>query len=116
MVRLVNEAVTEEQIASVVSLVGPGVPMERMLEGERSKLLRMEDDAAPPCGGAGGCAAGGVSDAVRRARGGLAGPATGRSGAFLFLGPTGVGKTELTKASGRASLFDDDRRRCCAST
>jgi ATP-dependent Clp protease ATP-binding subunit ClpB len=103
--RLVNEAVTEEQIASVVSR-WTGVPMERMLEGERSKLLRMEDDLRRRVVGQED-ALRAVSDAVRRARAGLHDP-NRPIGSFLFLGPTGVGKTELTKALA-AFLFDDEK-------
>ena len=103
--RLVNEAVTEEQIASVVSR-WTGVPMERMLEGERSKLLRMEDELRRRVVGQED-ALRAVSDAVRRARAGLQDP-NRPIGSFLFLGPTGVGKTELTKALA-AFLFDDEK-------
>jgi ATP-dependent Clp protease ATP-binding subunit ClpB len=103
--RLVNEAVTEEQIASVVSR-WTGVPMERMLEGERSKLLRMEDELRRRVVGQED-ALRAVANAVRRARAGLQDP-NRPIGSFLFLGPTGVGKTELTKALA-AFLFDDER-------
>ncbi len=103
--RLVNEAVTEEQIASVVSR-WTGVPMERMLEGERAKLLRMEDELRRRVVGQED-ALRAVANAVRRARAGLQDP-NRPIGSFLFLGPTGVGKTELTKALA-AFLFDDER-------
>ncbi|WP_284945447.1 ATP-dependent chaperone ClpB [Acidisoma cladoniae] len=103
--RLVNEAVTEEGIASVVSR-WTGVPMERMLEGERSKLLRMEDELRRRVVGQEE-ALRAVSDAVRRARAGLQDP-NRPIGSFLFLGPTGVGKTELTKALA-SFLFDDEK-------
>lgn len=103
--RLVNEAVTEEQIASVVSR-WTGVPMERMLEGERSKLLRMEDELRHRVVGQED-ALRAVSNAVRRARAGLQDP-NRPIGSFLFLGPTGVGKTELTKALA-GFLFDDEK-------
>jgi ATP-dependent Clp protease ATP-binding subunit ClpB len=103
--RLVNEAVTEEQIASVVSR-WTGVPMERMLEGERAKLLRMEDELRRRVVGQED-ALRAVSNAVRRARAGLQDP-NRPIGSFLFLGPTGVGKTELTKALA-GFLFDDER-------
>ncbi|MCB8875105.1 ATP-dependent chaperone ClpB [Acidisoma silvae] len=103
--RLVNEAVTEEQIASVVSR-WTGVPMERMLEGERSKLLRMEDDLRHRVVGQED-ALRAVANAVRRARAGLQDP-NRPIGSFLFLGPTGVGKTELTKALA-SFLFDDEK-------
>ena len=104
-VGLVNEAVTEEQIAGVVSR-WTGVPVDRMLEGERSKLLRMEDELRRRVVGQEE-ALKHVANAVRRARAGLQDP-NRPIGSFLFLGPTGVGKTELTKALA-AFLFDDDR-------
>jgi len=103
--KLVNEAVTAEQIAGVVSR-WTGVPMERMLEGERAKLLRMEDELRRRVIGQED-ALRAVSNAVRRARAGLGDP-NRPIGSFLFLGPTGVGKTELTKALA-AFLFDDER-------
>ncbi len=103
--RLVNEAVTEDQIAGVVSR-WTGVPVERMLEGERSKLLRMEDALRRRVVGQED-ALRHVANAVRRARAGLQDP-NRPIGSFLFLGPTGVGKTELTKALAEF-LFDDDR-------
>ncbi len=103
--RLVDEAVTEDQIAGVVSR-WTGVPVERMLEGERSKLLRMEDALRKRVVGQED-ALKHVANAVRRARAGLGDP-NRPIGSFLFLGPTGVGKTELTKALA-AFLFDDDR-------
>ena len=103
--RLVNEAVREDQVAAVVSR-WTGVPVDRMLEGERAKLLRMEDELRRRVVGQED-ALRAVANAVRRARAGLQDP--GRPiGSFLFLGPTGVGKTELTKALA-AFLFDDDR-------
>ncbi len=103
--RLVNDAVTEESIAAVVSR-WTGVPVEKMLEGERGKLLRMEDSLRQRVVGQ-EAALLAVSNAVRRARAGLQDP--GRPiGSFLFLGPTGVGKTELTKALAEF-LFDDER-------
>ena len=104
-VQLVNEAVTEEAIASVVSR-WTGVPVDRMLEGERAKLLRMEDKLRERVVGQED-ALKAVSDAVRRARAGLQDPSR-PIGSFLFLGPTGVGKTELTKALAEF-LFDDER-------
>ncbi len=103
--RLVNEAVTEDQVAAVVSR-WTGIPMERMLEGERSKLIRMEDELRRRVVGQED-ALRHVANAVRRARAGLQDP-NRPIGSFLFLGPTGVGKTELTKALA-AFLFDDDR-------
>ena len=103
--KLVNEAVDEDQVAAVVSR-WTGVPVDKMLEGERAKLLRMEEDLRHRVVGQEE-ALRAVSNAVRRARAGLQDP--GRPiGSFLFLGPTGVGKTELTKALA-AFLFDDDR-------
>ena len=103
--RLVTEAVTEDQVAAVVSR-WTGVPVERMLEGERAKLLRMEDALRRRVVGQED-ALRAVAHAVRRARAGLQDP-NRPIGSFLFLGPTGVGKTELTKALA-SFLFDDDR-------
>jgi ATP-dependent Clp protease ATP-binding subunit ClpB len=103
--RLVNEAVTEEGIAAVVSR-WTGVPVEKMLEGERAKLLRMEDELRKRVVGQEE-ALEAVSKAVRRARAGLQDP-NRPIGSFLFLGPTGVGKTELVKALAQF-LFDDER-------
>jgi ATP-dependent Clp protease ATP-binding subunit ClpB len=101
---LTPEVVDAEQIAAVVSR-WTGVPVEKMLEGERGKLLRMEDSLRARVVGQEE-ALQSVSDAVRRARAGLQDP--GRPiGSFLFLGPTGVGKTELTKALAEF-LFDDE--------
>ncbi|MDE8347022.1 MAG: ATP-dependent chaperone ClpB [Acidocella sp.] len=103
--RLVNDAVTEESIAAIVSR-WTGVPVEKMLEGERAKLLKMEDALRGRVVGQ-EAALLAVANAVRRARAGLQDP--GRPiGSFLFLGPTGVGKTELTKALAEF-LFDDER-------
>jgi ATP-dependent Clp protease ATP-binding subunit ClpB len=103
--RLVNEAVTEEGIAAVVSR-WTGIPVEKMLEGERAKLLRMEDQLRRRVVGQEE-ALEAVSKAVRRARAGLQDP-NRPIGSFLFLGPTGVGKTELVKAVA-SFLFDDER-------
>ncbi|MDE2575182.1 MAG: AAA family ATPase, partial [Rhodospirillales bacterium] len=103
--RLVNEAVDEAQIASVVSR-WTGVPVDRMLEGERAKLMRMEDELRRRVVGQED-ALRAVSHAVRRARAGLQDP-NRPIGSFLFLGPTGVGKTELTKTLA-AFLFDDEK-------
>ncbi len=103
--RLVNEAVTEEGIASVVSR-WTGIPVEKMLEGERTKLLRMEDQLRRRVVGQEE-ALEAVSKAVRRARAGLQDP-NRPIGSFLFLGPTGVGKTELVKALAEF-MFDDER-------
>nr|WP_294524032.1 ATP-dependent chaperone ClpB [uncultured Rhodopila sp.] len=103
--KLVNEAVTEESIAGVVSR-WTGVPVDKMLEGERSKLLAMEDKLRQRVIGQEE-ALKAVANAVRRARAGLQDP-NRPIGSFLFLGPTGVGKTELTKALA-GFLFDDDK-------
>jgi ATP-dependent Clp protease ATP-binding subunit ClpB len=100
-----EEAVTAEQIAAVVSR-WTGVPVEKMLEGERGKLLHMEDALKVRVVGQDEAIAA-VSQAVRRARAGLQDP-NRPMGSFLFLGPTGVGKTELTKALAEF-LFDDER-------
>ena len=101
---MVEEAVRSDQIAGVVER-WTGIPTSRMLEGERDKLLRMEDDLhARVIGQAAAVKA--VSNAVRRARAGL-NDESRPLGSFLFLGPTGVGKTELTKAVADF-LFDDD--------
>jgi ATP-dependent Clp protease ATP-binding subunit ClpB len=101
---LVSEAVRPEQIAEVVER-WTGIPVSRMLEGEREKLLAMEDKLGERVVGQ-RAAVTAVANAVRRARAGL--NDEGRPlGSFLFLGPTGVGKTELTKALAEY-LFDDD--------
>ncbi|MEM6858133.1 MAG: ATP-dependent chaperone ClpB [Pseudomonadota bacterium] len=101
---LLREEVTEEDIASVVSR-WTGIPIDKMMEGEREKLLDMENILGKRVIGQ-AAAIEAVSKAVRRARAGLQDP--GRPlGSFLFLGPTGVGKTELTKALA-GFLFDDD--------
>ncbi|WP_323989572.1 MULTISPECIES: ATP-dependent chaperone ClpB [Nguyenibacter] len=102
---LVSEAVTEQGVASVVSR-WTGVPVDRMLEGERAKLLRMEDELRRSVVGQ-EPALKAVAHAVRRARAGLQDP-NRPIGSFLFLGPTGVGKTELCKALARF-LFDDEK-------
>jgi len=100
---MLREEVTEQDIASVVAR-WTGVPVERMLEGERAKLLGMEQAiGARVIGQADAVRA--VASAVRRARAGLQDPHR-PLGSFLFLGPTGVGKTELTKALAEF-LFDD---------
>jgi len=101
---MVEEAVRPEQIASVVER-WTGVPVAKMLEGEREKLLRMEDGLHRRVIGQ-NSAVRAVSNAVRRARAGL-NDENRPLGSFLFLGPTGVGKTELTKAVADF-LFDDD--------
>ena len=103
--RLVNEAVTEAEIAQVVSR-WTGIPVDKMLEGERAKLLAMEDNLRRRVVGQED-ALRAVANAVRRARAGLQDP-NRPIGSFLFLGPTGVGKTELCKALA-AFLFDDER-------
>ncbi|UIP06556.1 ATP-dependent chaperone ClpB [Erythrobacter sp. SDW2] len=101
---LLREEVTEDDIANVVSRA-TGIPIDKMLEGERDKLLQMEEILGQRVIGQ-AQAIEAVSKAVRRARAGLQDP--GRPlGSFLFLGPTGVGKTELTKALA-GFLFDDD--------
>ena len=101
---LASETVTAEAIAAIVSR-WTGIPVEKMLEGEREKLLSMEDVLSQRVVGQSE-AVSAVSDAVRRARAGLKDPAR-PMGSFMFLGPTGVGKTELTKALAEF-LFDDD--------
>jgi ATP-dependent Clp protease ATP-binding subunit ClpB len=101
---LVDEAVTANHIAEVVSR-WTGIPVDKMLEGERDKLLKMEDSLAKRVVGQAE-AVKAVSTAVRRARAGLQDP-NRPIGSFMFLGPTGVGKTELTKALA-AFLFDDE--------
>jgi ATP-dependent Clp protease ATP-binding subunit ClpB len=100
-----EEAVTAEHIAAIVSR-WTGVPVEKMLEGERGKLLHMEAALKRRVVGQDEAIAA-VSQAVRRARAGLQDP-NRPIGSFLFLGPTGVGKTELTKALAEF-LFDDER-------
>ncbi|MFB3134099.1 MAG: ATP-dependent chaperone ClpB [Rhodospirillales bacterium] len=102
--RMLEEAVTPEHIASVVAR-WTGIPVEKMLEGERDKLLHMEDSLRRRVVGQEEALAH-VADAVRRARAGLQ-DAARPIGSFLFLGPTGVGKTELTKALAEF-LFDDE--------
>jgi ATP-dependent Clp protease ATP-binding subunit ClpB len=103
--KLVNEAVTEEQIAGVVSR-WTGIPVDKMLEGERDKLLHMEEQLRRRVVGQEE-ALKAVANAVRRARAGLQDP-NRPIGSFLFLGPTGVGKTETCKALAEF-LFDDER-------
>ena len=102
---MVEEAVTAEHVAGVVAR-WTGIPVDKMLEGERDKLLRMEEEIGKRVIGQ-GQAVRAVSNAVRRARAGLSDP-NRPQGSFLFLGPTGVGKTELTKALAEF-LFDDDQ-------
>jgi ATP-dependent Clp protease ATP-binding subunit ClpB len=101
---MVEETVAADHVAQVVSR-WTGVPVDRMLEGEKEKLLRMEGELAKRVIGQKE-AVQAVSTAVRRARAGLQDPHR-PIGSFMFLGPTGVGKTELTKALA-AYLFDDE--------
>ncbi len=101
---LVDEAVTADHVAQVVSR-WTGIPVDKMLEGERDKLLKMEEALSRRVVGQAE-AVKAVSTAVRRARAGLQDP-NRPIGSFMFLGPTGVGKTELTKALA-AFLFDDE--------
>jgi ATP-dependent Clp protease ATP-binding subunit ClpB len=102
--RMINEAVTAEDIASVVSR-WTGIPVDKMLEGERAKLLGMEQNLKRRVVGQDEAVVA-VSNAIRRGRAGLQDP-NRPIGSFLFLGPTGVGKTELAKALAEF-LFDDD--------
>jgi ATP-dependent Clp protease ATP-binding subunit ClpB len=102
---LVKEEVTEDDIADVVS-AWTGIPAGRLMEGETEKLLRMETELGKRVIGQ-KRAIQAVSDAVRRARAGISDP-NRPTGSFLFLGPTGVGKTELAKAIAWF-LFDDER-------
>src|SRR5208283_3984901 len=102
--QLVDEAVTANNVAQVVSR-WTGVPVDKMLEGEREKLLHMEEELAKRVVGQKEAVIA-VSTAVRRARAGLQDP-NRPMGSFMFLGPTGVGKTELTKALA-AFLFNDE--------
>jgi len=102
--RMLNEVVGEQEIAGVVSR-WTGIPVDRMLEGEREKLLHMEDGLRKRVVGQDEAIVA-VSNAIRRARAGLQDP-NRPMGSFLFLGPTGVGKTELAKALA-SFLFDDD--------
>ncbi|HWE88879.1 MAG TPA: ATP-dependent chaperone ClpB [Pseudonocardiaceae bacterium] len=102
---MLKEEVGPDDVADVVS-AWTGIPAGRLLEGETSKLLRMEDELSARVVGQDE-AVRAVSDAVRRARAGVADPDR-PTGSFLFLGPTGVGKTELAKALA-AFLFDDER-------
>jgi ATP-dependent Clp protease ATP-binding subunit ClpB len=102
---MLNEEVGEDDIAAVVS-AWTGIPAGRMMEGETAKLLRMESSLGSRVIGQAE-AVGAVADSVRRARAGVADPDR-PTGSFLFLGPTGVGKTELAKALAEF-LFDDER-------
>jgi ATP-dependent Clp protease ATP-binding subunit ClpB len=102
--RLLRNKVTDEEVAEVVSK-WTGIPVSKMLEGEREKLLHMEDSLARRVVGQSE-AVSAVSDAIRRSRAGLSDP-NRPNGSFLFLGPTGVGKTELCKALAEF-LFDTE--------
>ncbi|HYT46808.1 MAG TPA: AAA family ATPase, partial [Burkholderiales bacterium] len=102
--RLLSQEVTEEDIANVVAS-WTGIPVTRMLEGERQKLAKMEERLAARVVGQGEAITA-VSNAVRRARSGLQDP-NRPIGSFIFLGPTGVGKTELARALAEF-LFDDE--------
>ena len=102
--RMLEEAVTENHVAQVVSR-WTGVPVDKMLEGEREKLIAMETELAKRVIGQSDAVIA-VSTAVRRSRAGLQDP-NRPIGSFMFLGPTGVGKTELTKALA-GFLFDDE--------
>ncbi|MDZ4323297.1 MAG: ATP-dependent chaperone ClpB, partial [Alphaproteobacteria bacterium] len=102
--QIIREEVTPDDIAAIVSR-WTGIPVDKMLEGEREKLLRMEDNLQKRVVGQTEAVTA-ISQAVRRARAGLQ-DANRPIGSFLFLGPTGVGKTELTKALAEF-LFDDD--------
>jgi len=102
--QMLEEAVTPEHIAQVVSR-WTGIPVDKMLEGERDKLLKMEENLRRRVIGQDEAVTA-ISNAVRRARAGLQDP-NRPMGSFLFLGPTGVGKTELTKALAEF-LFDDE--------
>jgi len=103
--KMLEESVTSEHVAAIVSR-WTGIPVDKMLQGERDKLLSMEDNLRQRVIGQEE-ALGAVSNAVRRARAGLQ-DASRPIGSFLFLGPTGVGKTELTKALAEF-LFDDEQ-------
>ena len=103
--RMVNDEVTADEIAEVVAS-WTGIPTGRLLEGETGKLLRMEDELGKRLVGQREAVTA-VSDAVRRSRAGIADPDR-PTGSFLFLGPTGVGKTELAKTLAEF-LFDDER-------
>jgi len=103
--RMIDEAVTEQHIAAVVSR-WTGIPVDKMLEGQREKLLQMESNLRRRVVGQDEAVVA-VSNAIRRARAGLQDP-NRPIGSFLFLGPTGVGKTELAKALA-GFLFDSDQ-------
>ncbi len=103
--RMVNDQVTADDIAGVVA-AWTGIPVGRLMQGETERLLRLEDELASRVVGQRE-AVGAVADAVRRSRAGVSDP-NKPTGSFLFLGPTGVGKTELAKALAEL-LFDDER-------
>jgi len=103
--RMVNDQVTEEDIASVVA-AWTGVPVDRLTQGETQKLLQLEAELGKRLIGQKDAVAA-VSEAVRRTRAGISDPDR-PTGSFLFLGPTGVGKTELAKALAEY-LFDDEK-------
>ena len=103
--RMVNDRVTEDDIAAVVA-AWTGIPVDRLTQGETEKLLGLEKQLAKRLVGQED-AVRAVSDAVRRSRAGISDP-NRPTGSFLFLGPTGVGKTELAKALGDY-LFDDEK-------
>ncbi len=103
--RMVNDQVTEEDIASVIA-AWTGIPLGRLLQGETEKLLNLEGELGKRLIGQ-KAAVKAVSEAVRRSRAGIADP-NRPTGSFLFLGPTGVGKTELAKALAEF-LFDDEK-------
>ncbi len=102
--QLLRNKVTEDEIAEIVAM-WTGIPVSKMLEGERDKLLRMEDDLRQQVIGQREAITA-VSNAIRRSRAGLSDP-NRPNGSFLFLGPTGVGKTELSKALANF-LFDTE--------
>ena len=102
--QLLRNKVTEDEIAEIVAL-WTGIPVSKMLEGERDKLLRMEDELRKQVIGQSEAITA-VSNAIRRSRAGLSDP-NRPNGSFLFLGPTGVGKTELSKALANF-LFDTE--------
>ncbi|PZF67048.1 ATP-dependent chaperone ClpB [Curtobacterium sp. MCPF17_047] len=103
--RMVNDSVTDEDIAAVIAQ-WTGIPMGRLLQGETEKLLHLETELGRRIIGQ-RTAVGTVSEAVRRTRAGISDPDR-PTGSFLFLGPTGVGKTELAKALAEF-LFDDEK-------
>ena len=102
--RMVNDQVTEEDIAEVVA-AWTGIPVGRLMQSEREKLLHLEDELHRRVVGQ-DAAVTAVSDAIRRSRAGVSDPSK-PTGSFMFLGPTGVGKTELAKALAEL-LFDDE--------